>query len=106
MGGIRVVRVGRGGVDSVPPMHPVVEGRVGRDIESVAMHARSLAALISGSRAALDGIVRVTLDWEGARVVMVARRGEVLAIALFEGGDEGAAGGYTRLSASEASEAV
>ncbi|BAN89839.1 hypothetical protein [Aeropyrum camini] len=106
MGGIRVVRVRGGGVDSVPPMHPVVEGRVGRDIESVARHARSLAAIISGSRAALDGIVRVTLDWEGARVVMVARGGEVLAIALFEDGDLGVEGSYPRLRASEASEAV
>ncbi|WP_062662464.1 hypothetical protein [Aeropyrum camini] len=72
----------------------------------MARHARSLAAIISGSRAALDGIVRVTLDWEGARVVMVARGGEVLAIALFEDGDLGVEGSYPRLRASEASEAV
>ncbi len=100
---IRVFRVSRSSVDSYPPLHPIREQRIGRDLEAIAAYGRAVASLISGS--SLDGIVRVTLEGGGVRVMLLARGGDVLAVALIEDGGE-TPSAQAAGSASEASEAV
>lgn len=99
---IKVVRVGPLGVDVVPPVHPVIEQRIGDSIEYITRYSRLAASLLAGHR--VDGIVRVTLESEGVRVILVARNGEITAVAVVGVEDQDRAPEASR--ANEASEAV